>query len=148
MPNTDNTRLVAVLNELLEAEFVAVIHYLQHAGSVRGLTYHSVVSWLRREAIQEMDHAITLTQTIVSLGGAPDWDVGRAHLFASPPDAYDVRRLLAHDLDHERQLAARYADASLVADEVGEAGVKVMLEQMLADTQRSMQSIERMTETP
>lgn len=144
----DNKRLVAALNDLLEAEFIALVHYVQHAGCVRGLTYHSVVGWLRNEATAVMDHAITLTQTILSLGGVPEWEVGRSHPFGQSASAYDVRRLLAHDLDHGRQLAGKYGDAIALAAELGEAGVKVMLEQMLADEQRTMQAIERMTETP
>lgn len=148
MSDTDNERLVESLNQLLEAEFIAVIHYVQHAGSVRGLHFQTVVDWLKREAVHDMDRAVTLTQTILSLGGVPDWEVGRSHPFSSGADAIDVRRLLAHDLDHQRQLAMTYADAIALADKLGEIGVRVMLEHMLADVQGAMQAIERMTELP
>jgi bacterioferritin (cytochrome b1) len=148
MPEADNKRLVDALNQLLEGEYIALIHYVQHAGSVRGMNFHTVVDWLRREASRRMDHAITVTQTVLSLGGLPDWEVGRSHPFSATPDAYDVRRLLAHDLDHERQLSAKYVEAIDLADHLGEIGIRVMLEGILASEQRSMQEIERMTETP
>lgn len=147
-PGVDATRLVDALNRVLEGEYVALIHYVQHAGSVRGLTFQSVRSWLLAEARRRMDHAITLTQTVLSLGGVPNWEVGRSHPFLSPPDAYDVRRLLAHDLDHERQLTAKYEEAIGFAAALGETGIKALLEGILATEQRAMQEIERMTETP
>jgi bacterioferritin (cytochrome b1) len=148
MPEPDNKRLVDALNQLLEGEYIALIHYVQHAGSVRGMHFQTVVDWLSREATRRMDHAITLTQTLLSLGGLPDWEVGRAHPFSAAPEAHDIRRLLAHDLDHERQLSTRYVDAIALADELGEVGIRVVLEGILATEQRSMQEIERMTETP
>lgn len=148
MPEADNKRLVDALNQLLEGEYIALIHYVQHAGSVRGMHFQTVVEWLKAEAVRRMDSAVTLTQTVLSLGGVPDWEVGRSHPFAATPDAYDIRRLLAHDLDHERQLAVRYADAIAVAGSLGEIGIRVLLEGILASEQRAMQEIERMTETP
>lgn len=148
MPDGDNTRLVGALNQVLEGEYIALIHYVQHAGSVRGMHFQTVVEWLKREASRRMEHAVTLTQTILSLGGLPDWEVGRSHPFAASPDAYDIRRLLAHDLDHERQLSAKYVSAISAAQELGEMGIKALLEGILAAEQRTMQEIERMTETP
>jgi bacterioferritin (cytochrome b1) len=144
----DNTRLVEALNLVLEGEYIALIHYVQHAGSVRGINFQAVSSWLLHEAARRMDHAVTLTQTILSLGGVPDWDVGRSHRFAAAPDARDARRLLAHDLDHERQLGAKYEAAIAAADALGEIGIRALLEGILGSEQQTMQEIERMTETP
>lgn len=144
----DNTRLVDALNHVLEGEYIALIHYVQHAGTVRGMHFQTVVGWLKGEAGRRMEHAVTLTQTILSLGGLPQWEVGRSHPFAAAPEAYDVRRLLAHDLDHERQLAAKYVVAIASAEELGEIGIKALLEGILATEQRTMHEIERMTETP
>lgn len=144
----DNKRLVEALNRVLEGEYIALLHYVQHAGSVRGMNFQSVSAWLVGEAHHRMDHAVTLTQTILSLGGAPDWEVGRSHQFGGSPDAWDVRRLLAHDLDHERQLAAKYEQAIAAAADLGETGVRVLLEGILGAEQRTIQEIERMTATP
>lgn len=145
---SDNKRLVDALNQLLEGEYIAMIHYVQHAGSVRGLNFPAVADWLRSQAVTQIDHAVALTRTILSLGGVPDWEVGRSHPFRASAEAVDVRRLLAHDLDHGRQLAAKYVDAIDLASQLGEVGVKVVLESMLAAGQLSMQTIERLTETP
>lgn len=144
----DNKRLVDALNRVLEGEYIALLHYVQHAGSVRGMNFHSVSAWLVGEAHRRIEHAITLMQTILSLGGVPDWEIGRSHQFGGSPDAWDVRRLLAHDLDHERQLAAKYEQAIEIADHLGEVGVRVLLEGILGSEQRTTQEIERMTATP
>ena len=136
------TDLIAGLNKLLEGEYVAMIHYVQHAASVGGPNFEAFASRLRQEAIDEMEHAIILTQAILSLGGVPEWEVGRSHPFAAD-EARNVRALLAHDLEHERELIKRYVEVSALCEKLGEHGLKVVLDGILAEEQQELYELER-----
>lgn len=138
----DQNDLIAGLNRLLEMEYVAMIHYVQHSASVSGPHYEAFSKRLRQEALDEMDHAVILTQAILALGGQPEWNVGSSHPF-SAEEARDVQVLLRHDLQHEFDLIDRYVEVASLCQELGEFGLKAVLEEILADEQKEAHELER-----
>ena len=83
----------------------------------------------------------------------PDVDRVVADALQRPRDEHHpqhplAQAWLAHDLDHERQLGAKYERAIAAADALGEIAIRALLEGILGSEQNTMQEIERMTETP
>jgi bacterioferritin len=72
----DIEKVVAVLNELLEAELAGVVRYTHYSFLVFGFGRIPIVSWLREQAAESLVHAQQAGEWITSLGAYPSLAIG------------------------------------------------------------------------
>ena len=65
--------IVALLNEVLGGELVAISQYFVHAKMCKNWGYDRLASKIRSESIEEMRHAEELTDRILFLEGVPNF---------------------------------------------------------------------------
>jgi bacterioferritin len=65
--------VIALLNEQLTAELTAINQYFLHAKMQEHWGYVRLAAWTRKESVEEMQHAETLTNRILMLGGLPNY---------------------------------------------------------------------------
>ncbi|HEV3472856.1 MAG TPA: ferritin-like domain-containing protein, partial [Actinomycetota bacterium] len=82
-------------------------------------------------------HAIFLADKIVGLGGTPD--VTAPAIEPQP----DVESMLKHDLELEKEAVANYKRRAEQADELGDVGLKVRLEELAAEEADHQEAIAR-----
>jgi bacterioferritin len=68
-----SAEVIALLNEQLTAELTAINQYFLHAKMQEHWGYVRLAAWTRRESIEEMEHAESLTNRILMLGGLPNY---------------------------------------------------------------------------
>ena len=123
----DKAKLIEGLNRDLADELGTICRYIQQAAMATGMTGHEVREFVKAEVADEVNHALFLADKIVALGGAP----------AVKPAAFkelkDPTAMLKHDLELERQAIKNYAERAGQAEAAGEIGLKVRLEEILAD---------------
>lgn len=136
----DRTKLAELLNEDLAYELQAVQNYLfQHATAkgMRGLEFREIIE---PEIADELGHAKFLADKVVALGGTPK-------MAAKPFDEKtDVEEMVRYDLELEREAISRYRERVEQAREVGEDGLAVRLEDMIADETEHKELFERILE--
>lgn len=136
----DRTKLAELLNEDLAYELQAVQNYLfQHATAkgMRGLEFREIIE---PEIADELGHAKFLADKVVALGGTPK-------MAAKPFDEKtDVEQMVRYDLELEREAISRYRERVEQAREVGEDGLAVRLEDMIADETEHKELFERILE--
>ncbi len=136
----DRTKLAELLNEDLAYELQAVQNYLfQHATAkgMRGLEFREIIE---PEIADELGHAKFLADKVVALGGTPK-------MAAKPFDEKtDVEQMVRYDLELEREAISRYKERVEQAREVGEDGLAVRLEDMIADETEHKELFERILE--
>jgi len=121
MPGIDNKdRVVAVLNRLLESELAGVVRYTHYSFLVFGFGRIPIVSWLRAQAAESLQHAEQIGEWITTLGAYPSLAIGP--LLDS--HKHDIAAILKESLDAEAQALALYRN---LLDEV--AGRSVALEE-------------------
>ncbi|HEX7355156.1 MAG TPA: bacterioferritin [Mycobacteriales bacterium] len=65
--------VIALLNEQLTAELTAINQYFLHAKMQEHWGFVRLAAWTRRESIEEMEHAESITNRILMLGGLPNY---------------------------------------------------------------------------
>ena len=134
----DKMKLIEGLNRDLADELGTVCRYIQQAAMATGMTGHEVREFVKAEVADEVNHALFLADKIVALGGTP----------AVKPAAFkelkDPTAMLKHDLELERQAIKNYAERAQQAEAAGEIGLKVRLEEILADETDHAEEIVRL----
>lgn len=133
----DNKKLIEGLNEDLAHELGAAILYLYQTSTATGWDGEELREVLTPDITGEMTHAIFLAEKIASLGGKP------TTMPAQHKCPKDVKGMLKYDLKLERDAIARYKQRVLQADEAGETGLKVKLEELILDETGHAEQLER-----
>ena len=129
--------LIKNLNEDLAGELGAVIQYTTYAAKATGPFRPQLSQFFLAEVPDELAHAQFLANKIVALGGEPTTE-------ARPvPAAASNRAMLEAVLEAERRALADYTQRAREADEFGDKGLAVQLEDMVRDESGHAEETER-----
>ena len=130
--------LINKLNEDLASEFGAIIQYLTYAARATGPYRPQLSQFFLAEVVDEQLHAQYLANKIVALGGEPT-TVPRA-----VPTPETNRGMLQAVLEAERQATQSYTERAKEAEEFGDKGLVVQLEDFIRDESNHVDETERM----
>jgi bacterioferritin len=137
MAHRNTKALVDGLNQDLANELGASILYLYQTATATGWDGEELREFLSAEITGEMQHAIFLAEKIAALGGKPTME---PRLHKSPKD---VKGMLKYDLKLEHEAIESYRQRVLQAEEAGEIGLKVKLEELIVDETQHAEQIDR-----
>ncbi len=123
----DERKLIEGLNQDLADELGTVCCYIQQASTAWGITGHEVQEFLKREVSDEVNHTLFLADKIAALGGTPSVRPSGFKEFK------DLRMMLEYDLEMERQAIRHYTERVHQAEALGHIGLKVQLEEIIAE---------------
>ncbi len=137
MADRKTQKLLEGLQGDLERELKATLQYMYQSSMVLGLRALNVGPYLRQEAEAELKHVAFLSDQIVNLGGVPKLATQKFS------DARDLKTMLEHDLDLERESILEYRERAKQAEQAGEVGLKLRLEELLAEETDHMRDLEK-----
>jgi bacterioferritin len=123
----DKQALIDGLNEDLAGELSAVIQYITYAAKATGPYRPQLVNFFLAEAVDEQGHAQYLANKIVALGGEPTTTPRPV------PEASTNQEMLQRVLEAELQAVRDYTERARQADDYGDKGLAVQLEDMVRD---------------
>lgn len=129
--------LISGLNHDLAGEYQAVLMYTHYSAILTGPYRRELRSLFQAEIPDEQAHAQFLADKVAALGGAPT---------TAPrpvPPADKPRQMLENALAAERETIADYGQRMREAEAFGDIGLKVGLENQIADETRHKEEIER-----
>lgn len=132
----DKQKLIDLMNEDLGTEYRSIVQYVQHAATITGPEYQTIIEELRTHLSQELEHAQTLADQIDFLGGTPSTEVPNV------PSETDPKRALRLDLDLERDQLERYRQRVGDAEGLGLGDVAGALRPLLEQTQDHVKELE------
>ena len=127
MAKLTRDKLIEGLNEDLAHEYAAVIQYRTYASLVKGPYRQELREFFATEIADELTHAQLLADKVVSLGGIP---VVRA---ADVKVTEEAAKMLQNSLDDEEATVTRYVERRRQAEELGEHGLAIDLDDLIAD---------------
>ena len=133
----DQEKLIEHLNQDLAGELSAIIQYISYAAKATGPFRPQLAAFFLEEVVDEQQHAQFLANKIVALGGEP------TTVPAPVPAATSNREMLEAVLAAERQALADYTQRAQEADEFGDKGLTVQLEDMVRDESSHAEETER-----
>jgi len=133
----DRDTLVMGLNHDLSGEYQAVLMYTHYAAKLTGPYRKELRALFQGEVTDEQGHAQFLADKIAALGGEPTTQP-RPVISADNP-----RAMLENALAAEKQAIADYRVRIDQAEEFGDVGLKVELENQIADETRHKEEMER-----
>ena len=133
----DKQELIKRLNEDLAGELSAVIQYTTYAAKATGPYRPQLVEFFLEEVPDEQGHAQYLANKIVALGGEPTTEPREV------AEAGTNQEMLEAVLAAERRAIRDYTQRAQDAEEYGDKGMMVQLEDMVADETGHAEETER-----
>jgi len=132
-----DSKVIAILNEVLKAELTAINQYFLHAEMLENWGYERLAKHTRKESIEEMTHAEKLMERILYLDGTPNMsDYFKINI------GQDVKAQLKNDLDLEYNAVKRLNDGIKSCVAVGDNGSRELLEKILVDEEHHIDWLE------
>ncbi len=123
----DKQTLIDHLNEDLAGELSAIIQYTTYAAKASGAYRLQLAQFFSSEIADEQGHASFLANKIVALGGEPT-------TVADPVAAAETNKeMLEAVLAAEQKAVKNYTQRAKEADEYGDKGLAVALEDIIVD---------------
>lgn len=143
LSDSEKKEVLVELNKILEMELAGVVRYTHYSLMVFGTSRIPIVSWLKEQATDSLNHASAAGEMITSLGGHPSLAIGPL----LETEKHDIRDILKESLQHER-IALEHYHALLKLTE----GKSVLLEEyaremIVAETKHS-DEVDKMLRTP
>ncbi|KPJ82295.1 MAG: bacterioferritin [Spirochaetes bacterium DG_61] len=134
-----NEKLIGVLNSLLADELTAINQYMVHSEMCDSWGYGKLHEHFEKRAIDEMKHAEKLIGRILFLEGTPIvTQLKKINIGA------DIEKQLAHDRKAEEDAIRAYNGSIKLAGDVGDFATREILEGILQDEDRHIDSIEEL----
>lgn len=135
--DVDRQALVDALNGDLAGEFQAIIMYIQYSAKLTGPFRNELRNFFQSEIADEQGHAQFLSDKIATLGGEPTTQPRPVAKAATP------REMLERIREAEERAIADYTERAQQAEAFGDIGLKVELENQLADETRHKEEVQR-----
>ena len=133
----DKQALIDGLNEDLAGELGAIIQYITYAAKATGPYRPQLAQFYLEEVADEQLHAQFLANKIVALGGEPTTTPRPV------PEANTNREMLEAVLAAEKRAVEDYSQRAKEAEEYGDKGLVVQLEDMVRDESGHSEETER-----
>jgi len=133
----DKQTLIDHLNQDLAGELGAIIQYLTYSAKTSGPYRPQLSQFFLAEVADEQLHAQFLANKIVALGGEPTTTPRPV------PLARGNREMLEAVLEAERQATKDYTERAREAEDFGDKGLVVQLEDMVRDESNHSDETER-----
>ncbi len=132
-----DAKLLEKLDELLAEELTAINQYMVHSEMCANWGYDRLHEKIEKRAVDEMKHAEKLISRMLFLEGLPT--VSRLNQINIGPD---VPKQLQSDLKDELKAVRIYNEAIRLADDVGDAVTRTLLESIVKDEDAHVDEIE------
>ncbi len=132
-----DSKIIAILNEVLKAELTAINQYFLHAEMCENWGYRRMAKHTRKESIEEMQHAEILMERILYLDGTPNMsDYFKINI------GQNLKQQLQNDLDLEYNAVKRLNDGIKQCVATGDNGSRELLEKILVDEEHHIDWLE------
>jgi bacterioferritin len=138
MADEAKERLIAGLNEDLSIELAGIVRGVFQASTAGGLLGHELRELLEKELPTELTHAQFLADKIAILGGTPTTSVAAVEISS------DVGKMIEDDIAMEWKIAKRLNERAAQAERYGDIGLKVRLEEMIAEGTDHANALQRL----
>jgi bacterioferritin len=132
-----DAKVIAVLNQVLKAELTAINQYFLHSEMCENWGYLRMAKQVKKESIEEMQHAEKLMERILYLDGTPNMtDYFKINI------GQTLKAQLQNDLNLEYDAVKRLNAGIETCVKIGDNGSRELLEKILTDEEHHIDWLE------
>ena len=143
MNDADKIVAIQALNRIMEAELAGVVKYTHYSLMVFGYNRIPIVSWLKDNATESLDHAHRAGEMLPLLGGHPSLKIGSL----LETEKHDIGDILRESLAHEQSAISSYYELLKAAE-----GKSILLEEyareMIVQEELHLDEVNKMLRRP
>lgn len=143
MNDSDKQAAIVALNSLMEFELAGVVRYTHYSLMVYGYNRIPIVSWLKSNAAESLDHAQKAGELVTLLGGHPSLKIGAL----LETHKHDIGDILRESLEHEKKTLDAYYSLLKIAE-----GKSVLLDEyarlMIVKEEEHLDEVNKMLRRP
>lgn len=132
-----DAKVIECLKDVLQGELTAINQYFLHAEMCENWGYMALAKYIKRESIEEMQHAEVLIERILFLESIPNL----REMFPLRIGK-DVKAQFENDLALELEAIPRLNSAIKISVEVGDNGSRELFEKILVDEEKHVDWLE------
>ncbi|MGJ4788155.1 bacterioferritin [Leptospira koniambonensis] len=136
-----NQEVLDILAEVLSAELTAINQYFIHAKLNKNWGYDKLASYMKKESIEEMNHADQVIERILFLDGIPD-----LQRYMKINVGKDIESILKNDLDVEYNAVERLNRGIEITTKNKDNGTRELLEKILVSEEEHIDWLEAQLE--
>jgi bacterioferritin len=140
---TATQKIIDTLNTILEFELAGVVRYTHYSLMVFGHNRIPIVSWLREQATESLQHAYQAGEHITTLGGHPSLKI--ASLLET--HKHSINDILKESLEHETTQIGNYM-ALLKLVEGKHIYLEEYAREMITDEELHVSEVQKMLRKP
>jgi bacterioferritin len=130
-------KVIEFLNQVLKAELTAINQYFLHAEMCENWGYERLAKLIRKESIEEMQHAEKLMERILYLDGTPNMsDYFKINI------GQTVEQQYKNDVQLEYDAVKRLNDGIQLCIQLNDGGSRELAEKILADEEHHIDWLE------
>ena len=130
-------KVIDFLNQVLKAELTAINQYFLHAEMCENWGYERLAKLIRKESIEEMQHAEKLIERILYLDGSPNMsDYFKINI------GQTVEAQLKNDVQLEYDAVKRLNDGIQLCTAQNDGGSRELAEKILSDEEHHIDWLE------
>ena len=143
LAENDKKALIDTLNKIMEIELAGVVRYTHYSLMVYGYNRIPIVSWLKDNSTESLDHAHRAGELVTLLGGHPSLRIGQL----LETEQHDIGDILRESLAHETNAIEAYYELLSLAE-----GKSVLIEEyareMIQQEELHLDSVNKMLRRP
>lgn len=143
MDDIQKSAAIDALNHIMELELAGVVKYTHYALMVFGYNRIPIVSWLKDNATEGLDHAHKAGELVTLMGGHPSLKIGTL----LETEQHDIGDILRESLAHEQVALQAYYDLLKITQ-----GCSVLLEEyareMIVQEELHLDEVNKMLRRP
>jgi len=130
-------KVIDFLNQVLKAELTAINQYFLHAEMCENWGYERLAKLIRKESIEEMQHAEKLMERILYLDGTPNMsDYFKINI------GQTVEQQYKNDVQLEYDAVKRLNDGIQLCIQLNDGGSRELAEKILSDEEHHIDWLE------
>ncbi len=143
MNDAEKKLAIQALNKIMEAELAGVVKYTHYSLMVFGYNRIPIVSWLKDNATESLNHAHRAGEMLTLLGGHPSLKIGSL----LETEKHDIGDILRESLAHEQSAISSYYELLKAAE-----GKSILLEEyareMIVQEELHLDEVNKMLRRP
>lgn len=144
MATAMNKTLIDALNRILELELAGVVRYTHYSLMVFGYNRIPIVSWLKSNAQEGLDHAHKAGEMVTLLGGHPSLKIGAL----LETEKHDIGDILRESLEHEKIALEAYYDLLKLAEKGKSVLIEEYAREMIVQEEMHLDEVNKMLRRP